>query len=315
MTSKVVFSSAAEPLPHRPAAGAATAATGAAALTPHFSSSCFTRPAISRTVRPLSCSTIAFVSAILFSSHSPPPKAFEELKPAAIELGQFVLLSRSVASGGAAKIVLRRLFSGVGSAGAAGCFAAGALASALRRSSFRCLRAGALPSTPAPELLPLRALPLHFGAVAQLPLPPPFPPSPSASVQKPRPVHSRREPDCVAGARSNPSSCDKQDFARRQFRQRFDIRGRQDRLVDDADLERRDLKFRRETSSGSSLPARHPSRPSPSRFGRSVCRRRRAIRESAIARFKKLFFTTRTSAPAGASRFRSSPNWSTFIRW
>src|SRR5438034_8210617 len=68
ITSKVVFSSAAgaaAPLP--PAAGAAAIATGAAALTPHFSSSCFTNPAISRTVRPLSCSTILSVSAILFS--------------------------------------------------------------------------------------------------------------------------------------------------------------------------------------------------------------------------------------------------------
>ena len=36
------------------AAPTAATATGAAALTPHFSSSCFTRSAISRTVRPLS---------------------------------------------------------------------------------------------------------------------------------------------------------------------------------------------------------------------------------------------------------------------
>src|SRR6202035_5439433 len=48
------------------AAGAAATATGAAALTPHFSSSCFTNPAISRTDRPLSCSTNLSVSAILF---------------------------------------------------------------------------------------------------------------------------------------------------------------------------------------------------------------------------------------------------------
>src|SRR6476469_7321896 len=85
MTSKEVFSSAAAGAAPAPAAGAATAATGAAALTPHFSSSCFTRPAISRTVRPLSCSTIAFVSAILFSSHAPPSEASEELRPAAAE--------------------------------------------------------------------------------------------------------------------------------------------------------------------------------------------------------------------------------------
>src|SRR3954466_15316468 len=80
MTSKEVFSSAAAgAAPPAPAAGAAAAATGAAALTPHFSSSCFTRPAISRTVRPLSCSTIVFVSAILFSSHAPPSGAPEDL--------------------------------------------------------------------------------------------------------------------------------------------------------------------------------------------------------------------------------------------
>src|SRR5204863_2490019 len=87
MTSKAVFSSAAAGAapPPAPAEGAATAATGAAALTPHFSSSCFTRPAISRTVRPLSCSTIVFVSAILFSSHAPPSEASEELRPAAAE--------------------------------------------------------------------------------------------------------------------------------------------------------------------------------------------------------------------------------------
>ena len=69
ITSKVVFSSAAgAAAPPPPAAGAAAIATGAAALTPHFSSSCFTNPAISRTVSPLSCSTILSVSAIVFSS-------------------------------------------------------------------------------------------------------------------------------------------------------------------------------------------------------------------------------------------------------
>src|SRR4029453_1877144 len=70
ITSKVVFSSAAGAAapPPPPPAGAAATATGAAALTPHFSSSCFTSPAISSTVRPLSCSTILSVSAILFSS-------------------------------------------------------------------------------------------------------------------------------------------------------------------------------------------------------------------------------------------------------
>ena len=74
-----------------------TAATGAAALTPHFSSSCFTRPAISRTVRPLSCSTIVFVSAILFSSHAPPSEASEDLKPTAISSDVFVVHCRATA--------------------------------------------------------------------------------------------------------------------------------------------------------------------------------------------------------------------------
>src|SRR5689334_7547135 len=69
ITSKVVFSSAAgAAAPPPPPAGAAATATGAAALTPHFSSSCFTSPAISSTLRPLNCSTILSVSAILFSS-------------------------------------------------------------------------------------------------------------------------------------------------------------------------------------------------------------------------------------------------------
>src|ERR1017187_8460562 len=66
ITSKVLFSSAGAAAPP-PAAGAAATATGAAALTPHLSSSCFTKPAISSTDNPLSCSTILFVSAILFA--------------------------------------------------------------------------------------------------------------------------------------------------------------------------------------------------------------------------------------------------------
>ena len=44
-------------------------ATGAAALTPHFSSSCLTKPAISSTESSLSCSTNLFVSAIFVSSN------------------------------------------------------------------------------------------------------------------------------------------------------------------------------------------------------------------------------------------------------
>src|SRR5207245_8218590 len=68
-TSNVVFSSAAGAAapPGAPAAaGPTAAATGAAALTPHFSSSCLTNPAISSTERLLSCSTSLSVSAILF---------------------------------------------------------------------------------------------------------------------------------------------------------------------------------------------------------------------------------------------------------
>src|SRR4030095_14123048 len=93
ITSNVVFSSAAgAPAPAgAPAAGPAATAIGAAALTPHFSSSCLTNPAISRTERLLSCSTILSVSAILFFLQLPPPKAFEELKPAATSSANFVL--------------------------------------------------------------------------------------------------------------------------------------------------------------------------------------------------------------------------------
>src|SRR5213079_2382571 len=87
ITSNVVFSSAAGAAvpPGPPAtAGPAARATGAAALTPHFSSSCFTNPAISSTDKLLSCSTKLSVSAILFFLQLPPPKAFGELKPIAI---------------------------------------------------------------------------------------------------------------------------------------------------------------------------------------------------------------------------------------
>src|SRR5687768_11046309 len=119
-TSKEVFSSAAGAAapPPAPAAGAA-AATGAAALTPHFSSSCFTSPAISRTVRPLSCSTIVFVSAILFSSHSPPPEASEELNPAAA--GPVVVFGWLLARPSAASRHLFYFFSSVAAALWAAC--------------------------------------------------------------------------------------------------------------------------------------------------------------------------------------------------
>src|SRR5215208_99430 len=97
ITSKVVFSSAAGAAapPGAPAPGPAATATGAAALTPHFSSSCLTNPAISRTERLLSCSTILSVSAILVFLQLPPPKAFEELKPVATSSDNFVLLHLS----------------------------------------------------------------------------------------------------------------------------------------------------------------------------------------------------------------------------
>src|SRR3954452_16962623 len=91
ITSNVVFSSAAGAAapPGAPAPGPAATATGAAALTPHFSSSCLTNPAISRTERLLSCSTILSVSAIYFFLQLPPPKAFEELKLAAASSDNF----------------------------------------------------------------------------------------------------------------------------------------------------------------------------------------------------------------------------------
>src|SRR6266436_5063470 len=73
ITSNVVFSSAAgaaAPPVAPPAAEPAATAIGAAALTPHFSSSCLTNPAISSTDRLLSCSTNLSVSAILVFSSS-----------------------------------------------------------------------------------------------------------------------------------------------------------------------------------------------------------------------------------------------------
>src|SRR6201984_1382231 len=79
ITSKVVFSSAAGAAapPAAPAAAdPAATATGAAALTPHFSSSCLTNPAISSTDRLLSCSTNLSVSAIFI----PPIAASKSLR-------------------------------------------------------------------------------------------------------------------------------------------------------------------------------------------------------------------------------------------
>src|SRR6266576_4052566 len=91
MTSNVLFSSAgaaAAPPAAAPPAGAPAAATGAAALTPHFSSNCLTKPAISSTDSSLSCSTNLFVSAIFFLQ-LPPPKAFGKLRPIAISPDSF----------------------------------------------------------------------------------------------------------------------------------------------------------------------------------------------------------------------------------
>src|SRR5713101_5426292 len=91
-TSKVLFSSAGAAAalpPGAPVAGPAATATGAAALTPHFSSSCFTKPAISSTDKPLSCSTNLSVSAILF-----PPiaasESFRKFKADSHRPGQFL---------------------------------------------------------------------------------------------------------------------------------------------------------------------------------------------------------------------------------
>src|SRR5207249_1654594 len=86
ITSNVVFSSAAgaaAPPAAPPAAEPAATATGAAALTPHFSSSCLTNPAISSTDRLLSCSTNLSVSAISYFLQLPLPKAFGKLRPIA----------------------------------------------------------------------------------------------------------------------------------------------------------------------------------------------------------------------------------------
>src|SRR6266436_4803839 len=93
ITSNVVFSSAAgvaapaDP----PAAGPAATATGAAALTPHFSSSCLTNPAISRTERLLSCSTNLSVSAILVFPPVAASESLRRIKAGSHQFGQFRL--------------------------------------------------------------------------------------------------------------------------------------------------------------------------------------------------------------------------------
>src|SRR6516225_9170158 len=91
ITSNAVFSSAAgAPAPaDAPAAGPAATATGAAALTPHFSSSCLTNPAISRTERLLSCSTNLSVSAILVFPPVAASESLRRIKANSHQLGQF----------------------------------------------------------------------------------------------------------------------------------------------------------------------------------------------------------------------------------
>jgi hypothetical protein len=84
MTSNSVFSSttgAAAPPPP-----AAAAATGAAALTPHFSSRVFTSSATSRTVKPLSSSTILFNISHISLSVSPFPEASDLFKSRKLSL-------------------------------------------------------------------------------------------------------------------------------------------------------------------------------------------------------------------------------------
>src|SRR6266540_4313386 len=110
ITSKVVFSSAAGAAAAPAAAGPAAIATGAAALTPHFSSSCLTNPAISSTDRLLSCSTNLSVSAISYFLQLPLPKAFGKLRPIATGPDSFCFTSRpAIASG---KTILRRRLRG-----------------------------------------------------------------------------------------------------------------------------------------------------------------------------------------------------------
>src|ERR1044071_5884029 len=93
ITSNAVFSSAAGARAPAgpPEAGPAATATGAAALTPHFSSSCLTNPAISRTERLLSCSTNLSVSAILVFPPVAASESFRRIKANSHQLGQFSL--------------------------------------------------------------------------------------------------------------------------------------------------------------------------------------------------------------------------------
>src|SRR5262245_53469460 len=91
ITSNEVFSSAAgAPAPAAaPPAGPAATATGAAALTPHFSSSSLTNPAISRTERLLSCSTNLSVSAILVFPPVAASESLRRIKTDSHQFGQF----------------------------------------------------------------------------------------------------------------------------------------------------------------------------------------------------------------------------------
>src|SRR5215510_8981243 len=109
ITSNEVFSSAAgAPAPAAaPPAGPAATATGAAALTPHFSSSCLTNPAISRTERLLSCSTNLSVSAILVFPPVAASESLRRIKTDSHQLGQFVCVAVAAALW-AARVAQRR---------------------------------------------------------------------------------------------------------------------------------------------------------------------------------------------------------------
>src|SRR2546430_2787559 len=109
-TSKAVFSSAAgaaAPAAGPPAAGPTATATGAAALTPHFSSSCLTNPAISSTDRLLSCSTNLSVSAILVFPPVAASESLRRIKAGSHRLGQFSFVAVAAALW-AARVAQRR---------------------------------------------------------------------------------------------------------------------------------------------------------------------------------------------------------------
>src|SRR6266478_3418542 len=78
-----------------PSTGPAATATGAAALTPHFSSSCLTNPAISSTDRLLSCSTNFSVSAILFFPPIAASESFQRITIDSRRSGQFSFFCRA----------------------------------------------------------------------------------------------------------------------------------------------------------------------------------------------------------------------------